>query len=76
MASNSKFKSLEDLLYSETATMCELAFEQQFHYGIYYAWVKLKEQEIRNIVWIADMILMKRKEYISDQIVPLFPPRT
>ncbi|KEP66398.1 UNVERIFIED_CONTAM: vacuolar ATP synthase subunit d, putative [Hammondia hammondi] len=75
MASTSKFKSLEDLLYSETATMCELAFEQQFHYGIYYAWVKLKEQEIRNIVWIADMILMKRKEYISDQIVPLFPPR-
>ncbi|PFH37922.1 putative vacuolar ATP synthase subunit d [Besnoitia besnoiti] len=75
LASSSKFKSLEDLLYNETANMCELAFEQQFHYGIYYAWVKLKEQEIRNIVWIADMILMKRKEFISDQIVPLFLPR-
>lgn len=75
MASTSKFKSLEDLLYNETASVCELAFEQQFHYGIYYAWVKLKEQEIRNIIWIADMILMKRKEFISDQIVPLFPPR-
>ncbi|PHJ25907.1 atp synthase (c ac39) subunit [Cystoisospora suis] len=75
LSTTGKFKSLEDLLYNETASMCELAFEQQFHYGIYYAWVKLKEQEIRNIVWIADMILMKKKEFITDQIVPLFPPR-
>eukprot|EP00921_Rhytidocystis_pertsovi_P023053 GHVQ01036721.1.p1 GENE.GHVQ01036721.1~~GHVQ01036721.1.p1 ORF type:complete len:397 (+),score=48.91 GHVQ01036721.1:214-1404(+) len=72
--SSTKYKSLEDLLYAETVTLCELAFEQQFHYGIFYAWVKLKEQEIRNVQWIADMILMHRKEHI-DSIIPIFAPR-
>lgn len=66
--------SLEDLLFAEYVQMCELAFEEQFHYGIFYAWVKLKEQEIRNIVWIADMILMNRKDQI-DKILPIFQPR-
>eukprot|EP00918_Siedleckia_nematoides_P083345 GHVU01182728.1.p1 GENE.GHVU01182728.1~~GHVU01182728.1.p1 ORF type:complete len:395 (+),score=89.56 GHVU01182728.1:280-1464(+) len=73
-ASAAQLKPIEDLLYHEQMVMCELAFEQQMHYGVYYAWVKLKEQEIRNIVWIADMILMRRKEHI-DEILPIFAPR-
>lgn len=70
---DNKIKSLEDLLYVKLVKLCETAFEQHCHFGIFYAWVKLKEQEIRNIVWISDMILMNRKDCI-DSIVPIFEP--
>ena len=30
--------------------------------------------QIRNITWIADMIVMSRREHI-DNIIPLFAPR-
>ncbi|CDU19948.1 hypothetical protein YYC_00657 [Plasmodium yoelii 17X] len=69
-----KIKSLEDLLYVKLVKLCETAFDQHCHFGIFYAWVKLKEQEIRNIIWISDMILMNRKDCI-DSIIPIFEPQ-
>lgn len=69
-----RFKSLEDLLYIEQAKMYELTFETQFHYGVFYAWAKLREQEIRNIEWICNMVVMGNKQHMDD-IVPIFAPR-
>merc|ERR1712093_251511 len=69
-----KMKSIEDLLYQETVSMYELAFEEQYHYGVAYAWVKLREQEIRNLEWIANMILMGRRDKV-EEIIHIFKPR-
>lgn len=72
--SKGRFKSIEDLLFVELEKLYEFCFENQFHYGVFYAWIKLGEQEIRNIEWICNMIQMGRKGDVED-IIPLFPRR-
>lgn len=68
-------QSIEDLIYKDNAMQYELAFEQQFHFGVFYAWVKLREQEIRNIRWICNMIVLNTKDQIHNTIVDIFQPR-
>mmetsp|Transcript_122906 Transcript_122906/g.358729 ORF Transcript_122906/g.358729 Transcript_122906/m.358729 type:complete len:393 (-) Transcript_122906:170-1348(-) len=68
-------QSIEDLIYAESVQMYEMAFEQQYHFGVFYAWVKLREQEIRNIRWAADMIILNKKDEIDTTVVKIFQPR-
>jgi len=68
-------ESIEDAVYRDMTFAYEMAFEEQFHFALFYAWVKLREQENRNIEWIANMITLNKKEQIDSTIIPLFKNR-
>lgn len=63
---------LDKVLFEEEVNRCCLSFEQQFHYGVFYAYMKLREQEIRNLMWVSECISQGQKQRIQDAVVLLF----
>jgi len=58
--------SLERKFFEREVQLNKITFLQQFNYAVFYSYVKLKEQEIRSIAWIAECLAMKRKERIGE----------
>ncbi|KAE8159474.1 V0 complex, c/d subunit of ATPase [Aspergillus tamarii] len=61
-------KSLEDMFYQKEMEMSKVVFTRQFTPAVVYAWMRLKEQEIRNVTWIAECIAQHQKERIGNFI--------
>jgi len=57
--------SLEDHFFQHEVFLNKLAFMQQFQIGVFYAFFKLKEQEIRSLTWIAECIAQNAKDRIK-----------
>jgi V-type H+-transporting ATPase subunit d len=64
-------RSLENAFFAAEVELHVLSFCEQMQYGVFYSWIRLKEQEIRNLLWIAECIAQQRKGKIN-QIIPIF----
>ena len=64
--------SIDDEFYRREVQLCELAFESQMHFGVFYGFLRLKEQEIRNLVWICECILQRKKDQIHNFVSVFF----
>lgn len=68
---NNSEKTVDDIFFERDTYELEYGFEGQMHMAVYYSYVKLKEQEIRNITWIAECILQNKREEIYN-FIPIF----
>lgn len=64
--------TVDDAFYEREVMLCETAFEGQFNYAPFYAYVRLKEQEIRNLVWVCETIVQKQKSKVGQHYIPIF----
>lgn len=60
--------SLERRFFETEVHYNKMAFLQQFSYAVFFSYFKLKEQEIRNITWIAECLAQQRRERITEYI--------
>jgi len=67
--------ALQDALDQKEKEILELAFEEQSHFGCFYAYIKLKEMEKQNIYWIAECITMNQNDRCWERVRPVFQSR-
>ncbi|KAH9607301.1 hypothetical protein KSS87_015324 [Heliosperma pusillum] len=63
---------LDKAFYEEEVKRLCLSFEQQFHYAVFFAYMRLREQEIRNLMWISECVAQNQKSRVHDSVVFIF----
>jgi len=65
-------RSVTDQLYIQEVKLNRLAFDSQSHFACFYAYLKLKRQEERNLKWILSCINQRRPEKDRARWIPTF----
>lgn len=66
-------REVEELLYEKEVELNRYAFDGQSHFACYWGFVKLKEQEKRNIFWITECINQGLKDVdMINRWIPIF----
>lgn len=53
-----KDATLDEVMQMESARQYSMAFENGFHFGVFYGYLKLKELEIKNVTWLSELVSM------------------
>eukprot|EP01098_Paradermamoeba_levis_P016722 TRINITY_DN9229_c0_g1_i1.p2 TRINITY_DN9229_c0_g1~~TRINITY_DN9229_c0_g1_i1.p2 ORF type:complete len:148 (-),score=15.16 TRINITY_DN9229_c0_g1_i1:147-590(-) len=59
-------KSIEKKLAERAIAVYRDCMGTQFQYGVYYGWIKLKEAEIGNLMWISECITQNMKNRVNE----------
>lgn len=52
-------RSINDVIFTATSKRMSVAYLHGFHYGAFYSYLRLKEQEIKNVKFLAEMVSLK-----------------
>jgi V-type H+-transporting ATPase subunit d len=47
---------LDDVMLHEQSRQYSMSFENGFHFGVFYGYLKLKELEIKNVTWLDELV--------------------
>eukprot|EP00223_Ostreococcus_mediterraneus_P010266 CAMPEP_0179633770 /NCGR_PEP_ID=MMETSP0932-20121108/7673_1 /TAXON_ID=548131 ORGANISM="Ostreococcus mediterraneus, Strain clade-D-RCC2596" /NCGR_SAMPLE_ID=MMETSP0932 /ASSEMBLY_ACC=CAM_ASM_000582 /LENGTH=192 /DNA_ID=CAMNT_0021503449 /DNA_START=406 /DNA_END=984 /DNA_ORIENTATION=+ len=74
LSSMSRFKgaeprTLDKILDEEEHFLCQSIFLQRSRYAVFMAYINLCEQELRNVMWIAECIAQQQKFRIEECLI-------
>ena len=61
-------KTIEDVFNEKAAEMHVESFAIFFQFGVFYSWVQLMDQEVRNIQWIAECIHQGKRDRADNYV--------